>query len=104
MEQSQFDTLMLAIGGLKAEIVALDTKLSSKIVALDTKIAALDTKLSSKIIAMDTKIVALDSKVDAHYALLRTGIAEIKSELVAKINAQGKEHERRIQRLEEPGI
>lgn len=47
----------------KDDIRALDTKLSSRIDALDTKIDGLDAKLSGRIDGLDVKLATLDVKL-----------------------------------------
>ena len=73
MESSQFETLILAMQGLKvdlkAEMVARDLKLSAKIDALDHKLTAridgLDQKLSGRIDGLDRKFGSLSQDVRA---------------------------------------
>lgn len=52
--------------GIKGDIRALDTKIETKIGALDTKIGALDTKIDTKVDSLDTKIDSLDSKIESY--------------------------------------
>ena len=65
------------LGMMLRQINRLDTKIDTKIGALDTKISALDTKV-------DTKIGALDTKMSRRFDAMGRGLSDIR-ERVARI-------------------
>ncbi|WP_419840310.1 hypothetical protein [Candidatus Poriferisodalis sp.] len=90
----------LGFATLRNDIKSLDTKIDTKINALDTKIDALDTKIDTEINALGAQMDALDTKIDTKINALDTKIDTkinaLDTKFDTKINALGAQMDARF--------